>query len=222
MLEDSVDSFVARWRRYAADVELFPRHEGSPLLECRAGTALVQLFERTGPYLWRPGAARVIIHPIADTLEVLTEPLVPGAGTAGGAPRPGPPATMGPSTPGTAATTGPSTPGPPATTGTSTPGTAAVPLVTAPGEATRTQQIAPSLEVEGVSRLRATGRVTERDGNVVVVDAGVPLVVGVIDEMPAAVVAGAWVRFRNRAPTHGFVLDDDRRRRATERPDDAI
>lgn len=200
MLEDSVDSFVARWRRYAADVELFPRHEGSPLLECRAGTALLQLFERTGPYLWRPGAARVIIHPVADTIDVLTEPPEADVGAAAGATQSGTPATTGPSTP----------------------GTAAVPLATAPQAATRNTANAPSLEVEGVSSLRATGKVMERDGNVVVVDAGVPLVVGVIDEVPVTVVTGAWVRFQNRAPTHGFVLDDDRRRRATERPDDAI
>lgn len=200
MLEDSVDSFVARWRRYAADVELFPRHEGSPLLECRAGTALLQLFERTGPYLWRPGAARVIIHPVADTIEVLTEPPVEDVGATAGAPHPGTPAL----------------------TGSSIPGTDAVPSATAPQRSTQEQAGAPSLQVEGVSSLRATGRVMERDGNVVVVDAGVPLVVGVIDEVPATVVTGVWVHFQNRAPTHGFVLDDDRRRRATERPDDAI
>lgn len=73
MIEDSLEGFMSRWRQHAATVELFPHTEGCPLLECRAGEAVIQLFERTGPYLAHPGPAKVIVHPIADEL-TLQEP----------------------------------------------------------------------------------------------------------------------------------------------------
>ncbi len=69
MIEDSPEAFVSRWRKHAAAVELFPHTEGSPLLEVRAGPTLMQLFERTGPYLGRPGDANVIIHPVTERVE---------------------------------------------------------------------------------------------------------------------------------------------------------
>lgn len=84
MIEDSPESFIARWREHAATVELFPHTEGSPLLEARAGQALMQLFERTGPYLARPGRAKVIIHPVTQTVERIT-----GAGDGQSALEPG-------------------------------------------------------------------------------------------------------------------------------------
>ncbi len=70
MIEESLEGFIARWRQHAATVELFPHTEGCPLLECRAGEAVIQLFERTGPYLAHPGPAKVIVHPVADELTV--------------------------------------------------------------------------------------------------------------------------------------------------------
>lgn len=73
MIEESLEGFMSRWRAHAATVELFPHTEGCPLLECRAGEALIQLFERTGPYLAHPGPAKVIVHPITDEL-ILQEP----------------------------------------------------------------------------------------------------------------------------------------------------
>ncbi len=74
MIEDSPESFISRWRKHAASVELYPRTEGSPLLEARAGEALMQLFERTGPYLGKPGAAQVIIHPVTDDVQRVDDP----------------------------------------------------------------------------------------------------------------------------------------------------
>lgn len=68
MIEDSLEGFMSRWRRHAAAVELFPHTEGCPLLECRAGEAVIQLFERTGPYLAHPGPAKAIVHPIAEEI----------------------------------------------------------------------------------------------------------------------------------------------------------
>lgn len=69
MIEESPEAFVLRWRHRAANAELFSRTEGSPLLECRLGDALVQLFERTGPYLARPGNRRLVVNPCTLAFE---------------------------------------------------------------------------------------------------------------------------------------------------------
>jgi len=63
MVEDSPDTFVARWKHLATDAILHARVEGSPLLEIDAGGAILQVLERTNPYLANPGNARVIINP---------------------------------------------------------------------------------------------------------------------------------------------------------------
>src|SRR5690606_21462225 len=87
-------------------------------IECRVGGGVVQVFERTGPYLSRPGPAKLIVNPTARELR--------------------------------------------------------------PAEAGE----APRLEPLGLSRLAAVGRVVEREGQVVVVDAGAPLVVTVDAPVP--------------------------------------
>jgi len=158
MLEDSTEMFVARWRSAAAQVELFARTEGSPLLEARAGEIVLQLFERSGPYLSRPGPARVIINPTVESVE-LTEAL----------PK-------------------------------------------------------PSLEVAGVSRIDAVGPVLELDGNHLLLDAGVPLVVGSSSPLPPGLSAGSWVRISSIAPVHAFVVTEDGRtgRRREQSADDAL
>jgi hypothetical protein len=69
MIEESPESFIQRWRRYAATVELFARTEGSPLIECRFGPAIVQLLERTGPYKAHTGPAQVIVNAMVERLE---------------------------------------------------------------------------------------------------------------------------------------------------------
>lgn len=160
MIEDSPESFISRWRKHAASVELYPRNEGSPLLEARAGDALVQLFERTGPYLGKPGAAQVIIHPVTDSVQRVSDP-----GTA------------------------------------------------------------PGIEVTGVSRFEVRGRVVSVDGRIAVVDAGVPLVVAVLQPPEQPLEPGEMVRFTNQPPAHAFVVVDDRRglsRGRDEHSDDTI
>lgn len=62
VIEEGVDALVARFKGHAADVEFTARVEGSPLLECLAGDVVLQLFERTGPYLARTGRGRVIVQ----------------------------------------------------------------------------------------------------------------------------------------------------------------
>lgn len=73
MIEDSPDAFIQRWRAHAAEVQLFARTEGSPLLECMAGGAIVQLLERTGPYQAGPGRRRVILNAMVERLEPSSE-----------------------------------------------------------------------------------------------------------------------------------------------------
>lgn len=143
MVEESPESFINRWRHQAAEVELFAHTEGSPMLEGSAGGVIMQLFERTGPYLSRPGPARVIVNPVIDSLTVVegdqrTEP--------------------------------------------------------------------PHVESLGVSQLRVTGEVTERDGRVLVVAAGMPVVVSSLTELPPEAAVGATVSVTSLAPVHAFVV----------------
>jgi len=88
MIEDGPDAFMKRWREYASDAVLFARAEGSPLLEAEVGGTVVQLFERTNPYLANPGAARVLVNPTATLIEAVDEGtrelVVPTRGTVAG------------------------------------------------------------------------------------------------------------------------------------------
>ncbi len=70
------------------------------------------------------------------------------------------------------------------------------------------------LQAAGLGRLDLAGCVVERDGALVVIDAGCPVVVGLDDpagETPPPDV-GAWVRCIGLAPTHAFVLPRERAR----------
>ena len=75
-----------------------------------------------------------------------------------------------------------------------------------PTDATR-----PSLAAAGLGRLRATGRVLERDAQAVIVDAGVPLVVTLFGDVPDTFAAGDWVSFESVAPVHGFFVPPNKR-----------
>jgi hypothetical protein len=68
-MEDSIESFIAQFKPYAATVQLLSKVEGSPLLECVAGQKVLHLLERTGPYTSRPGKAQVILNPMAESLQ---------------------------------------------------------------------------------------------------------------------------------------------------------
>lgn len=73
MIEEGPESFTLRWKRFAAEGVLFARPEGSPLLEVELGSAVVQLLERTNPYLGVPGPARLLVQPCTDALEPCPE-----------------------------------------------------------------------------------------------------------------------------------------------------
>jgi hypothetical protein len=73
-------------------------------------------------------------------------------------------------------------------------------------------------EVVGVSALSVHGVVRQREDPFLVVDAGVPLVVGLTGPMPDLTVGGS-VRFTSRAPVHGFVLPGASVRAAADHDD---
>jgi len=91
VIEESPEGFIQRWREYAADVQVFARTEGSPLLECLAGSAILQLLDRTGPYQAGAGRRKVILNPMVEALEANPEGQagleVSGLGTLEGAGR---------------------------------------------------------------------------------------------------------------------------------------
>lgn len=68
------------------------------------------------------------------------------------------------------------------------------------------------LESSGLGRLEVAGVVVERDGALVVVDAGPAVVVGLDDPAGEAVPpgVGAWVSCVSLAPVHAFVVPPDR------------
>lgn len=77
VIEEGPETFTQRWRRYAADAVLFARPEGSPLLEAEVAGTVVQLLERTNPYLGVPGAARLVVQANAETMEACAADAVP-------------------------------------------------------------------------------------------------------------------------------------------------
>jgi len=165
MFEDSVEGFIARWRAHATDGFAFARAEGSPLLEVGVGNAVLQLFERTGPYEAPTGRVRLVVHAVASAW--IAVPQVAGA--------------------------------------------------------------VPSLAAAGLSRLRLAGRVIEADSPLVVVDAGVPIVLG-LDLAVAAASAepssfpavGSWLVCDTLAPAHGFVIRTGGQRGQVAATDDQV
>ena len=67
------------------------------------------------------------------------------------------------------------------------------------------------LEVTGLSKIHAQGPVLLRQQRTVVVDAGIPLVVGVFAGLPDDVAAGDWLEFTSLPPLHGFVVSQEPR-----------
>ena len=143
-MEDSIESFIAQFKPYAATVQLLSKLEGSPLLECVAGQKVIHLLERTGPYSSRPGKAQVILNPMTDALY-------------------------------------------------------------------KTDQAEKSFSVTAISRLKAQGLVLERGENVVIIDAGIPLVVSLFNKS-SEVHPGDYVSFESLPPVHGFIVPKEERR----------
>ncbi len=144
MIEDGPEAFVQRWRTYAADAVLFARPEGSPLLEAELGGAVLQLLERTNPYLAVPGTARLLVNATVVRVEPCDEP-------------------------------------------------------------------ERELSVPSRGALAGRGVVLEREGRLLAVDAGAPLVLACDDTPGDGVGPGTVVRFEAAAPLHGFVLPPERR-----------
>ncbi|MCH2667898.1 MAG: hypothetical protein MKZ59_08020 [Deinococcales bacterium] len=62
VFEDSVDGFIQTWKSFSTRVRLFPKVEGSPLLECQVTNSILHLLDRTGPYASTSGEVEVIIN----------------------------------------------------------------------------------------------------------------------------------------------------------------
>ncbi|THF71250.1 hypothetical protein E7T06_04070 [Deinococcus sp. Arct2-2] len=71
-LESSETEFASRYAAWAAVGQVYPQREGSPLLEFSSGGRVLYLFDRSGPYVVRPGPARLVVHGILDL--AATEP----------------------------------------------------------------------------------------------------------------------------------------------------
>ena len=83
----------------------------------------------------------------------------------------------------------------------------------------------PSCDAIGPSRLRLVGRVIEVDAPLVVVDAGVPIVLGLDPATGAAAPwpeVGDWLGCDTLAPAHGFVLRGRATRAPATSPDDQV
>lgn len=61
-----------------------------------------------------------------------------------------------------------------------------------------------SVQVTAISRIKAQGVVLDVDHNTIVVDAGMPLVVSLLDNQ--VVNLGDYVNFESEAPIHGFIV----------------
>ena len=68
VLEHSVFEFIERFKQHAIKTTLYPQIEGSPLIEAKLGSQVIYLFDRTGPYSAKHGAALVIVNPVTETI----------------------------------------------------------------------------------------------------------------------------------------------------------
>ena len=67
-------------------------------------------------------------------------------------------------------------------------------------------EAARKITVPGPSQLKIWGLVVLRQGRMVVIDAGAPLVVGSFAPLPDTLAAGDWVTVTGLPPVHGFLL----------------
>ncbi len=64
----------------------------------------------------------------------------------------------------------------------------------------------PELRVPRRGAVAGVGRLLERDGDVVAVDAGAPLLLRLADGALSEAPLGTWIRFEAAPPLHAFVL----------------
>jgi hypothetical protein len=63
-----------RWRGYANRATLYSHTEGSPLLECAINGYILNVFERTNPYVSTPGDIEIIVNPLTEQVTKPEEP----------------------------------------------------------------------------------------------------------------------------------------------------
>lgn len=170
ILENSIEEFIERFRKYAASGHLYPRLEGSPLLEFAAAGKVLYLLERTAPYAKLAGDVSVIVHPVIKTLKnIQLQPNLP--------PKLQPTKLESDD--------------------------AAVPL-----EEHAVERLEPleQLFVSGISGVHGVGKILELQKGFIVVQAQIPLVLGILDDTMPKLLVGEWLRFESEAVLHGFVI----------------
>lgn len=69
-----------------------------------------------------------------------------------------------------------------------------------------------SIAVPALSKMRAQGVVLEVFPDTAIIDAGVPLVVSLLEELPHDIALGDYVSFESLSPIHGFVIQKEEQR----------
>jgi hypothetical protein len=69
-----------------------------------------------------------------------------------------------------------------------------------------------TITVPGVSKMHVQGVVLEFYAQTAIVDAGVPLVVTLLEDIPHDIALGDYIQFDSLRPVHGFVLQKEEQR----------
>lgn len=69
-----------------------------------------------------------------------------------------------------------------------------------------------TITVPGVSKMHVQGVVLELSPQTAIVDAGVPLVVTLLETVPEDITLGDYIQFDSLRPVHGFVLQKEEQR----------
>jgi hypothetical protein len=76
----------------------------------------------------------------------------------------------------------------------------------------RSPEAVKSFMVPALSKMRVQGVVLELFPNVVIVDAGVPLVVTLLSDLSEDIALGDYISFESLSPIHGFVILKEEKR----------
>jgi hypothetical protein len=76
----------------------------------------------------------------------------------------------------------------------------------------KSDEAVKSMTVPALSKLRAQGVVLEVFPDAAIIDAGVPLVVSLLEEFPSDIALGDYVSFESLSPIHGFIIQQEEKR----------
>jgi hypothetical protein len=76
----------------------------------------------------------------------------------------------------------------------------------------KSSEAVKNLAVPALGKLRAQGIVLEVFPDTAIIDAGVPLVVSLVEKFPETIALGDYVSFESLSPIHGFVVQKEEQR----------